>query len=60
MEPSVKRLLALFLCFGLLACASPEASNVAARPGPNDGTHYIPAGGGVLKCNTWGFDTVCR
>jgi hypothetical protein len=50
----------IVLSFGLLACAAPETPNVATRPGPIDGTHYVPAGGTVLKCNTWDFDTVCR
>jgi hypothetical protein len=57
---SMSRFLVLFISFGLLACALPEAPSVAARPGPTDGTLYVLAGGAVLKCNTWGFDTVCR
>jgi hypothetical protein len=58
----MKRALALLCCLGLLACA-PLPKDEAAKPNGSEGTSYHLAGGGgaaVLKCNTWGFDTVCR
>jgi hypothetical protein len=52
------RIAALLLCFGLLACASPDP---APKPNASEGTHYHLAGGtALLTCNTWGFDTICR
>jgi len=49
------------LCLGVLAC-TPVPPDTSPKPNESEGTSYHLAGGGtsVLKCNTWGFDTICR
>jgi len=61
----VKVATALFCCLGLLGCAPRDAdtASTANTPKPNasEGIHYHAAGGGaVMRCNTWGFETICK
>jgi len=60
----MKAATALLCCLGLLAYA-PRAADTAsadlAKPNASEGIHYHAAGGGaVLRCNTWGFETICK
>ena len=67
--PDVRATLALLGCLGLLACApratdppsAAAASPDAGKPNASEGIHYHAAGGGaVMRCNTWGFETICK
>ena len=52
--------LALLLCLGALAC-TPMPKDEAQKPSGSEGTSYHLTGGAALmKCNSWGFDTVCK
>ena len=56
--------IALLFCFGLLACAPPDGDTAAAnapKPNSSEGIHYhAVSGGAVLRCNSWGFETICK
>ena len=52
--------LTLLACLIALAC-TPMPRDDAAKPNGSEGTSFHLSGGAALmKCNTWGFDTVCK
>lgn len=53
----MKRLV-LLMILAVAACSTEPAP--PASTAQRGAVHYHQAGGTVLACTTWGFDTVCR